>query len=191
MSVTTGLKFLTSKWRTWFKTLDINADGAITPLDLEMNTRRFIEVFKIFPPEEGRRLAQLNKMRWEKFIFRGMTNPFISEADFINHLTNSYTKDKNELKKFVHQSSESLFGFADVNRDGMMSIGEMEHLFRAYGANNDLFVKNLHRNLGPDQQNLVSIKRASEEWVDFLTGDDENKYNAIVDAFKESPPRLI
>lgn len=188
MSVTNGLRFLTSKWKTWFRSLDINADGAITPLDLEINTRRFIDVQKL-PPDEAKSLAQLNTIRWDAFIFRGMKNPTITEADFIKHLTDSYEKDPEELKKFFHHASVSLFQFADVNKDGMMSVTDLGNLFKAYGTNNKVFVRKLHRNLRPNDKNLVSIKTASEEYVDYLIGDDEKKYNAIWDAYEEASPR--
>ena len=169
--------YLISKWKIWYKSLDVNHDGKISIEDVEESRDKFSDLHKLDPAK-----AKLVKDNfggwWNTYIFRGQTGE-ISEDDFVKSLSNDYAKDKAAFRKNMEKCFDLFFDVIDTNKDRSISEDEFLIAFKAYG----------HEQVAADQKffkaycpadGLVPLRQIVDSWICFVCDDAKPSAGEVV-----------
>ncbi|KAH3706228.1 sarcoplasmic calcium-binding protein-like isoform X3 [Dreissena polymorpha] len=174
-------EFLVSKWKIWYKSLDVNHDGKITFADVEESRSKFSELHHL-PEEQKKQVMKNLEQWWNEFIFRGKTGE-ISESEFIKMLSKEFSADKAKFKKSMEKCFNILFDVIDTNKDRSISEDEFLIAFKAYGHENVALDTNFFKAYKPID-GLVPFKEIVNSWIEFATSEDKTKPDIVKTAFE-------
>lgn len=179
------MDYLTKKWRIWYNSLDVNHDGKISIEDVEESRNKFTNLHELVGDKA--KGVQVNfEEWWNKYIFRSEAGKEISENEFVQKLTEAYKKDKAAFKKEMQACFDCIFEVIDTNKDRTIDQDEFVFAFKAFGHENEPLVRKAFSLYNVDTANkVVPLKDIVSEWVKFVTEEDSNVKDIIMEAFKE------
>ncbi|XP_060557902.1 sarcoplasmic calcium-binding protein-like isoform X3 [Ruditapes philippinarum] len=173
--------FLVSKWKIWYKSLDVNHDGTISMEDVEESRQKFSELHHLDAEKKKMVMENFEKW-WNEYVFRGKKGE-VSETQFIEALQNDYKADKNKFKKQMEKCFDTIFDVIDTNKDRSISEDEFLIAFEAYGHENVALDTKFFKAYNP-VDGLVPLKDIVASWVDFATSSDASKPSVVKTAFE-------
>ncbi|KAH3706229.1 sarcoplasmic calcium-binding protein-like isoform X2 [Dreissena polymorpha] len=174
-------EFLLSKWKLWYKSLDVNHDGKISIEDVVESRSKFSDLHHL----EGAKADQVKEnfsKWWDEFVFRGNQGE-ISLDEFIGALSNDFVKDKSKFKAEMTRCFNIFFDVIDTNKDRSISEDEFLIAFKAYGHENVALDTKFFRAYNP-KDGLVSLREIVDSWIDFVTSEDSSKESIVKKAFE-------
>lgn len=175
--------YLVSKWKLWYKSLDVNHDGKISIEDVEESRSKFSDLHKL-DAEKSKQVQENFTKWWNEFVFRGKTGE-ISEQEFIDALNNDLKTDKAKFTADMDKCFNIFFDVIDTNKDRSISEEEFLIAFKAYGHENVALDTKFFQAYNP-KDGLVSLREIVDSWIDFVTGEDSSKSGSIVKTAFES-----
>ncbi|XP_053373674.1 sarcoplasmic calcium-binding protein-like isoform X3 [Mercenaria mercenaria] len=173
--------FLVSKWKIWYKSLDVNHDGVISKEDVEESRKKFSELHHL--EAEKKKLVEENFEKWwNDYIFRGKGGE-ISETDFVESLNNDLKTDKKKFVDNINKCFNTIFDVIDTNKDRSISEDEFLIAFKAIGHENVALDTKFFKAYNPTD-GLVPMTEIVASWVDFVTSDDSSKKSVVKTAFE-------
>lgn len=173
--------FLVSKWKIWYKSLDVNHDGTISVADVEESRNKFSELHDL-DPEKRKMVIDNFGSWWNKYIFRGKEGE-ISEDEFCKTLSDEYAKDKAAFIATMTECFNTFFDVIDTNKDRSISEDEFLIAFKAYGHENVALDNKFFLAYNP-KEGLVPLREIVDSWIDFATSDDGSKPSVVKAAFE-------
>ncbi|XP_052250119.1 sarcoplasmic calcium-binding protein-like isoform X4 [Dreissena polymorpha] len=173
--------FLVSKWKIWYKSLDVNHDGMISFADVEESRSKFSELHHLDEQKKKQVMDNFEKW-WNEFIFRGKTGE-ISESEFVDMLNKDFTTDKAKFKKSMEKCFDILFDVIDTNKDRSISEDEFLIAFKAYGHENVALDTKFFKAYNP-KDGLVPLREIVDSWISFATSEDSSKPDIVKTAFE-------
>nr|BAA25310.1 sarcoplasmic calcium-binding protein [Meretrix lusoria] len=174
-------EFLISKWKIWYKSLDVNHDGTISMADVEESRSKFSELHHLDAEKKDMVMKNFEKW-WKEYIFRGKDGE-ISEQEFVDALNKDFTADKNKFIATMQSCFDILFDVIDTNKDRSISEEEFLIAFKAYGHENVALDTKFFKAYNP-KDGLVPLKDIVTSWVDFATSTDASKPSVVKTAFE-------
>lgn len=173
--------FLLSKWKIWYKSLDVNHDGKISFEDVEESRNKFSELHHL-DADKRQMISDNFEKWWNTYIFKGNTGD-ISEQEFLDALNKDFKADKKKFVKTMEQCFDMLFDVIDTNKDRSISEEEFLIAFKAYGHENVALDTKFFKAYNPVNE-LVPLKDVVASWVDFATSEDSSKPNVVKSGFE-------
>lgn len=173
--------YLVTKWKIWYKSLDVNHDGKISIEDVQESRSKFSDLHAL-NPEKAKEVEQSFTEWWNTYIFHNKEGD-ISESDFVETLKNKYSKDKNAFQKFMEACFDKLFDVIDTNKDRSISEEEFLIAFKAYGHENVALDTKFFNAYNP-VDGLVPLRKVVDSWVNFAASDDASKEDVVKTAFE-------
>lgn len=174
-------EFLVSKWKIWYKSLDVNHDGLISYADVEESRDKFSELHHLDEKTKNTISKNFDKW-WNDFIFAGDVNAEISQEAFVNRLNGDFKADKKAFVKKMQDCFDLFFDVIDTNKDRSISEEEFLIAFKAYGHENVAKDTSFFKAYGP-KDGLVPLKDIVTSWVDFATCEDCSKPDVVKQGF--------
>lgn len=174
-------EFLISKWKIWYKSLDVNHDGKISREDVEESRSKFSELHHL-TADQKKHVEESFEKWWNDYIFRGKKGE-ISEQEFVDTLNNDFKADKKKFTATMQECFDTLFKVIDTNQDRSISEDEFLNAFKAYGHENVALDTKFFKAYKP-VDGLVPMKDIVTSWVDFTTSDDASKPSVVKTAFE-------
>jgi len=175
-------EFLISKWKIWYKSLDVNHDGMISFADVEESRSKFSELHHLEEAKKKQVMENFEKW-WNDFIFRGKQDAEISESAFVEMLNNDFKADKGKFKEAMTKCFNIIFDVIDTNKDRSISEDEFLIAFKAYGHENVALDTKFFSAYNP-VDGLVPLKDIVESWIDFATSEDASKPSVVKKGFE-------
>ncbi|KAK3108089.1 hypothetical protein FSP39_000904 [Pinctada imbricata] len=174
------MDLLQSKWKQWYKSLDVNHDGKISIEDVEESRSKFADLHHLLGDKAETVKNDMEKW-WNDYIFLNGPGKDISETEFVNSLTASYTKDKAAFKARMQQCFDKIFDVIDTNKDRSIELNEFIFAFKAFGHENEALVTKAFQLFNaPD--GLVPLKDIVSAWVIFTTSEDPTQKDVVKQA---------
>ena len=175
------MDYLTKKWKIWYNSLDVNHDGKISFEDVEESRNKFTNLHELVGDKASGVKVDFEKW-WNTYIFRSKKGQEISEAEFVQSLTDDYNKDPAAFKANMQKCFDEIFDVIDTNKDRSIELNEFIFAFKAFGhENEDLIRKAFSLYNAPG--GLVPLRDIVSEWVKFVTEKDSNVKDIIMEAF--------
>ncbi|XP_062619304.1 sarcoplasmic calcium-binding protein-like isoform X1 [Saccostrea cucullata] len=176
-----GFDYLVKKWKIWYASLDVNHDGKISFEDVEESRNKFTNLHELVGDKAKGVKVDFEKW-WNTYIFRTGPGKEISEAEFVNSLTEAYKKDKVAFKAEIQKCFDEIFDVIDTNKDRSIELNEFIYAFKAFGHENEEVIKKAFA-LYNAPNGLVPLRDIVSEWVKFVTEEDEKVKDIIMEAF--------
>lgn len=173
--------FLNSKWKIWYKSLDVNHDGKISIEDVEESRNKFTDLHKLVGDKSSGVKVDMEKW-WNTYIF---TSPGaeVSESDFLGHLGGQWKADKAQFKAKMTDCFNMIFDVIDTNKDRSIDLNEFIYAFKAFGHENEDFVKKAFGLFNPTDD-TVPLRTVVDAWISFTTSEDAGATDIIKSAFE-------
>ncbi|OWF50458.1 sarcoplasmic calcium-binding protein [Mizuhopecten yessoensis] len=174
--------YLVSKWKIWYKSLDVNHDGIISIEDVEESRNKFTDLHKLVGDKSTGVKVDMQKW-WDTYIFL-TPGAEISETQFVENLGNSFKKDKKAFLATMTACFNMIFDVIDTNKDRSIDLNEFIYAFAAFGHENESVVRTAFALLKPDDNNTVPLRTVVDAWISFVTCEDASKTDVIKSAFE-------
>ncbi|KAJ8305204.1 hypothetical protein KUTeg_017245 [Tegillarca granosa] len=175
------MDYLTSKWKLWFHSLDVNHDGKISFEDVEESRNKFTDLHQLLGDKASGVKVDMEKW-WNTYIFKAAGGGELSEEMFVKSNTEKYNKDKDAFVKEINDCFNMIFDVIDTNKDRSIELNEFIYAFKAFGHENEGLVRKAFQLLNP-KDGLVPLRDIVNAWVSFVTSTDQSKPDAIKQAF--------
>lgn len=172
--------FLISKWKMWFKWLDINKDGKLDFKDMDAARKRFAELNNL-KEDEKKTTMDVFKNWWDDFIFSGKDE--LSEKEFINSFNEQFKSNKDLFIDKMNRCFQVAFNLVDRNSEKLINEEEFIMGFRTSGHDNIELDKQFFKLYSP-KDGLVSVGALVDSWVQFTTSEDTDKPDIVKTAFE-------
>merc|ERR1712179_415132 len=176
-------EFLISKWKIWYKSLDVNHDGKISIEDVEESRSKFSDMHHLESAKSQSVEENFTKW-WNEFIFRGQSGE-IELQQFIDTLNKDFSADKAAFVAQMDKCFNTFFDVIDTNKDRSISEEEFLIAFKAYGHENVALDTKFFQAYGP-KDGLVTLREIVDSWIDFVTGSADSGKGQIVKTAFES-----
>ncbi|KAL4222881.1 hypothetical protein ACF0H5_018921 [Mactra antiquata] len=173
--------YLVSKWKIWYKSLDVNHDGKISKADVEESRNKFSELHELNDEKKALISENFDKW-WNLFIFGGNLDAEISEEEFVGKLNKEFSADKAKFVAKISDCFDMFFDVIDTNKDRSISEEEFLYAFKAYGHENVALDKSFFQAYGP-KGGLVPLKDIVASWINFATSEDASKDDVVKKGF--------
>lgn len=174
-------EFLISKWKIWYKSLDVNHDGKISIEDVEESRSKFSDMHHL-ESAKGKSVEENFTKWWNEFIFRGQEGE-IEIQQFIDNLNKDYTADKAAFVAQMDKCFNTFFDVIDTNKDRSISEEEFLIAFKAYGHENVALDTKFFKAYNPTD-GLVPLRQIVDSWIEFVSSEDESKGSIVKTAFE-------
>lgn len=174
-------EFLITKWKLWYKSLDVNHDGKISMEDVEESRDKFSDLHHL-NTEQGKAVKDNFQDWWDKYVFRGKTGD-ISEQEFVDSLNNAFKADKAKFAAEMDTCFNIFFDVIDTNKDRSISQDEFLIAFKAYG-HEDVAKDNAFFSAYCPEDGLVPLRTIVDSWIDFAVSTDDKKNSIVKTAFE-------
>ncbi|XP_045169668.2 sarcoplasmic calcium-binding protein-like [Mercenaria mercenaria] len=173
--------FLITKWKIWYKSLDVNHDGTISIDDVEESRIRFSELHRLEADEKKFAMDSL-QIWWNEFIFRRQTGE-ISEQQFVDSLSQEFMADQAKFCTEMLKWFGMIFAVIDTNKD--LSISEDEFLIalNAYGHGDVALNLKFFKAYKPTD-GLIHLRDIVISWVDFVASTNNSAISIVKEAFE-------
>lgn len=179
------MDYLIKKWKMWYTSLDVNHDGKVSIQDVEESENKFTNLHELVG-DQAKDVQVDFEAWWNKYIFRTGAGKEISESEFVEKLTEAYKKDMAAFKREMQACFDFIFNVLDANKDHSIDLDEYIDAFKAFGHENEALVRKIFSlsNVNPDNE-AVPLKDIVSAWVTFVTEEDSNVKDIIMEAFSE------
>lgn len=174
------MDYLKGKWQTWYKSLDVNHDGTVSMEDVEESRNKFTELHHLLG-DKAQGVKTDMEQWWKKYVFRSYGNE-VSMEQFVQGLSDSYSKDKAAFNKEMSDCFNTIFDVIDTNKDRSISLEEFILAFKAFGHENEGIVTKAFQLLNP-KDGLVPLRDIVNAWINFACESDSSKPDVIKQAF--------
>ncbi|XP_045169697.2 sarcoplasmic calcium-binding protein-like [Mercenaria mercenaria] len=173
--------YLISKWRMWFKSLDVKHDGKIERTDENEVVVKFAHLHHLEAEKKKDIMKQLDTW-WDEYVFRQGPGP-ISEQDFVDMQNDDFKADKEIFKQRMVTCMKTIFGIINISHDGLMTEQEFVIAFRSAGHENIKLDTDLFNAYG-SVNGKVSVQKICDSWVHFTTCEDSSVKDIVKDAYE-------
>ncbi|XP_060554903.1 sarcoplasmic calcium-binding protein-like [Ruditapes philippinarum] len=173
--------YIISKWKLWFRAIDINHKGKISRSDVRQEEDTFATLSHLNDDRRKQLQVDLDKL-WDEVVFRGKSEP-INEQEFVALNIRDYTANKQKFVEGIRKAYTALFDLIDVSREGSVSEEEFVNILRACGHDNIALNKKFFNDYNP-VDGKIACGVLVDSWVQFTSCDDSSKKDLIKEAFE-------
>lgn len=177
------LQFLERKWRMWFRNLDLDSSGAISRRTAELCTKYFIDA-NDFNPKRVDEMTEILSTFWNVYIIKYHEigpDDGINQQQFVDRLRKHYQTNFEEFRSFFKRGFILSYIATDINTDGYIDYEELRGVWKSFNHVDDAITKKFFDSYKVDANGAIPISQVIDSWVDFVSGDDPEKFNSIVD----------
>jgi len=174
--------YLVSKWKIWYKSLDVNHDGKISYADVEDSRKQFTDLHKLDTDLKQKTNTNFD-IWWDNFIFHGDKSVEISEEQFVADLNSQLKEGKDKFKEKMQACFNMFFDVIDTNQDRSISEDEFLIAFKAYGHENVALDTKFFNGYKP-KEGLVPLKDIVTSWVTFATSENSSDDDIVKKNFE-------
>lgn len=175
-------EFLNSKWKVWYKSLDVNHDGKISIEDVEESRTKFTDLHKLGGDKSKGVHVDMQKW-WDTYIFI-TPGAEVSEEDFLANLGGQHKKDKAAFVKTMTACFDMIFDVIDTNKDRSIDVNEFVYAFQAFGHENEDVLRKAFAMFKPSSNDDVPLRTVVNAWISFVTCEDSSQADIIKAAFE-------
>ncbi|XP_053373654.1 sarcoplasmic calcium-binding protein-like [Mercenaria mercenaria] len=173
--------YLISKWRMWFKCLDVKHGGKIARTDEDEIDAKFAHLHHLEAEKKKDTMKQLDTW-WDEYIFRQRPGP-ISEQDFVDMQNDDFKADKEKFKQRMVTCMKIIFDILNISHEGSMTEQEFVIAYRSAGHENIKLDTDFFNAYEP-VNGKVSVQKMCDSWVQFTTCEDSSVKDIVKDAFE-------
>ncbi|XP_053373653.1 sarcoplasmic calcium-binding protein-like [Mercenaria mercenaria] len=171
--------YLISKWRMYFKVLDVKNEGCVTKEHITQDKTKFAHFHHL---EDNRKEEMMTRIEqwWNKYILQEKPGP-ISEQEFVDMLNEDFKADRDKFVKKMQTCFEQAFEINNLDGGELLSEEDFVIAFRAAGHEQITLEKKFFNAYNP-VDGLVPIKQIVESWVQFMSSEDSSKPDIVKSA---------
>ncbi|XP_060599524.1 sarcoplasmic calcium-binding protein-like [Ruditapes philippinarum] len=173
--------YLVSKWKMWFKCLDVKHDGKIAKADMDAADSTFVHLHHIEAEPRKVILKQLAEW-WDEYIFHHKPGP-LSEQDFVDNLNRELQAGKEAFKQRMTVCMKTIFDILNISHEGSMTQNEFVIAFRSSAHENLKLDSDFFYSYNP-VDGKVPVQKICDSWVQFTTCEDSSLKDVVKEAFE-------
>ena len=174
------MDFLKMKWAYWFTTLDVNNHGMVTRADVDQTLSNFLKEEKLSETEGQAAVKELDKW-WNTYVLKG--KPQVLEAEFLKDLEMEYKKDPESFKSTYHTCIDDIVRLLVTDHANAISLDNFIRGFKWVGQENETKLRKSFQ-LFKLVDGLIPIEEYINWWTTFLTNDDPDKRDVVLEIYK-------